>query len=106
VYISFVIFVFYHRFYEPSTVPVVSPALSVNFPKKDELQGSLNTGNFGPAIEYPMQLLMKLLFHGTPEGVSDRPLVKWCLLAVFTMSRMPVMASWYNISQAVDRWQP
>jgi hypothetical protein len=66
----------------------------------------MNTGNFGPAIENPMQLLMKLRLSGTPERVSDRPLVKQCLLAAFTMSRMPVMSWWYGIFQAVDRWQP
>ena len=53
-----------------------------------------------------MQLLMKLLLNGTTEGVSDRPLVKQHLLATFTMSRMPVMAWWYGILQAVDSWQP
>jgi len=80
--------------------------VSLNFSKKDELQGSLNTGNFGPAIENPMQLLMKLLLSGIPAGVSDRPLVKHCLLAAFTMSKMPMMAWWCGIFQAVGHWQP
>jgi len=80
--------------------------VSVSFSKKGELQGSLNTRNLGCTIENPLQLLMKLLLNGTPEGVSDRSLVKQRLLAAFTMSRMPVMSLWYSIFQAVDHWQP
>jgi hypothetical protein len=80
--------------------------VSVYFSKEGEFQGGLNTGNFGPDVENPMQLLMKLLLHGKPEGVSDRPFVKHCLLAAFTMSRIPVMAWWHGIFQAVDHWQP
>jgi hypothetical protein len=75
--------------------------LSVNVSKKGELQGSLNTGNFGPAMKHPMQFLTKLLLDGTLEGVSDRPLVKQCLLAAFTVSRTLLMAWWYGILQAV-----
>jgi hypothetical protein len=97
---------FYPRLYQFNRVSCVSPGVSLNFSKKGELQGSLNTGNFGPAIENPMQLLIKLLLSGIPEGVTDGPLVKHCLLAAFTMSKMPVMAWWYVVFQSVDHWQP
>jgi hypothetical protein len=52
-------------------------------------------------MEPPMQLLMKLLLDGTLEGVSDRPLVRQCLLAAVTVSITLLMAWWYGILQAV-----
>jgi hypothetical protein len=45
--VVFILYICYPTLYQPSTVPCVSPAVSVNFTKKGELQGGLNTGNFG-----------------------------------------------------------